>query len=964
MQAEQPGGAISFAYLAEIAVGATARVDLCRTSDGRLLAIKRLHPHIAEDPGFATQFLDEVWMTASLKHPNVVEVAGWGTDDQGSYLAVELVQGVSLARLMKTVFDTGEQFTERMVVYVCAKLCAGLAAAHNLRSPDGELLQLVHRDLTPGNVLVGFDGDVKIADFGLAKAKLRLTKTMTGMAKGQPTYMAPEQAKALDIDKRADVFSLGVVLFELFSGRRPWLGSSDYEMMQRTANDPPADLRELRAKIDKELVAIVNKCLEKSPDARFQSAEEVQARLDEWLTVHGYQQGSKEAVARFVRRNAMRQMRWFERAVAGELAPQPVGRVGRGAAAGRDASYGGVVSGSLASDARRASATEAARPLDPRQINGYARPPVIVDETTDVSDAPQLMPLSPAPQSRAEIVAPDTVAPSTRASAVDARVPSQSDSDWGEEIPTLVQREGKPVEVNGRARGGAGVGRRRPMGSDASTPRQLPSILDEESDSNRTTAIKSAASSASALPRLHTISDMDSETAPTVPTPGGAPIVPGQPRPAAGARPSPPVQARANDAGPGAQGAPRPGKSIPPGVAVPMRGGRPGGAAARGPTGAPGQRPPSQAPRAPGRVVSASPDVPPPPQLRGALVGGRAPDSPPQQSPAALARSAGEAVRAAVFAATAEHARVSHATQDDMSPAPMALRRPQFDDGDRGDSAGAGRDVSRDARSAELEGPPPVHRLSPSDRPPSEELVVAEADRLAIEAVRLADEARAAQARADKKAQQANLASEAAAIAAEAVRMLRAHGLGAASARLDDARRVEASIASTQEPQRGGARMSQTPPPYASGPMPRPSQAPPAYMQQQPPQQLQQPYPHPQSVTPPPTSYAGQQPTTPYPQQGQPQHAPSMPPPPMHPSAPPPGYGLQLDAYGRPSSPPGRPGFPDSFGVSNDVGRPPFMRSALGDRLRGAFGMTSAAVFVLAAVAFVLVFVVLWVIWG
>jgi eukaryotic-like serine/threonine-protein kinase len=196
-------GAISFQVLAEISAGATARIDLCRATDarrpdlqGHLLAVKRLHPHVAEDPGFQNQFQDEVWMTSALTHPNVVEVKGWGTDAVGSYLAVELVQGVSLARLMKTVFDTGEVFTERMVVYVAARLCRGLAAAHALRAPNGELLNLVHRDLTPGNVLVGFNGDVKIADFGLAKAKQRLTKTLTGMSKGEPTYMAPEQTRA------------------------------------------------------------------------------------------------------------------------------------------------------------------------------------------------------------------------------------------------------------------------------------------------------------------------------------------------------------------------------------------------------------------------------------------------------------------------------------------------------------------------------------------------------------------------------------------------------------------------------------------------------------------------------------------------------------------------------------------------------------------------------------------------
>src|SRR5580704_10917355 len=127
-------GAIPFEVLAEIAAGATARIDLCRVLSphartGQLLAVKRLHPHIAEDPTFANQFFDEAWMTASLKHPNVVEVAGWGMDGEGTYLAVELVQGVSLFRLMKTIFETGEVFTERMVVYLGSRICLGLAAA-------------------------------------------------------------------------------------------------------------------------------------------------------------------------------------------------------------------------------------------------------------------------------------------------------------------------------------------------------------------------------------------------------------------------------------------------------------------------------------------------------------------------------------------------------------------------------------------------------------------------------------------------------------------------------------------------------------------------------------------------------------------------------------------------------------------------------------------------------------------
>ena len=315
-----------FDVLAEVAAGTTARIELCRIKApvdraGRLVAVKRLHKHIAEDKAFADMFFDEVWMTAALHHPNVVDVAGWGSDNDGTYLAVELVQGVSLARLMKTVFETGEMFSERMVVYLGNSICAGLAAAHQLRAQNGEMLHLVHRDLTPGNVLVGFNGQIKIADFGLAKAKQRVTKTLTGTLKGHPQYMAPEMARGVAIDHRADLFSLGVVLFELFAGQHPWPGSNELEIIRVMTTAAPKDLMTLRPKLDRELANVVNRLLEKDPAARFQSADEARARLLTWLDAHGYAEGNDEALGRFVRRNAMRQMRWFERAIAGELKP-------------------------------------------------------------------------------------------------------------------------------------------------------------------------------------------------------------------------------------------------------------------------------------------------------------------------------------------------------------------------------------------------------------------------------------------------------------------------------------------------------------------------------------------------------------------------------------------------------------------------------------------------------------------
>ena len=320
-------GAIALEFLAEIAVGATARVDLCRALGpeygGRLVAVKRLHPDLAEDPAFATRFLDEVWMTAALKHPNVVEVAGWGTDSQGTYLAVELVQGVSLARLMKTVVETGEAFTERMVVYIGRCLCRGLAAAHSLRSARGELLQLVHRDLSADNVLVGFNGDVKIADFGLAKAKERLTRTTLGLSGRPPVQMAPEEVHGHGVDHRVDLFSLGALLFELLVGRPPWVGSSMIATLQLIVNQRPPDLRDLRPKMDRTIISVVMGCLEKDPSMRPQSAGLILDRLDTWLVAHGYRDDNAEALGRFVRRNAMRQMRWFERAVSGVVPPTP-----------------------------------------------------------------------------------------------------------------------------------------------------------------------------------------------------------------------------------------------------------------------------------------------------------------------------------------------------------------------------------------------------------------------------------------------------------------------------------------------------------------------------------------------------------------------------------------------------------------------------------------------------------------
>ncbi len=492
-----------FELLAEIATGPTARVELCRVKSperdkGKFCAVKRLHPHIAEDPQFQSMFIDEVWMTAALDHPNVVRVVGWGSDAEGTYLAVELIEGVSLARLMKTVFETREAFTERMVVFLGSQICAGLAAAHSLKALSGEHLSLVHRDLTPGNVLVGFDGRVMIADFGLAKAKQRVTKTLTGLLKGHPHYMAPEQATDGPIDGRADLFSLGVLLFELFTGRHPWSGGNELEIFHVMANEPPEDIISLRPKLDKELAIVVDRLLEKDPDRRYGSAEEVRAHLERWLDTHGYKEENAEAVARFVRRNAMRQQRWFERAVAGEF-----------------------VSESVRAKARllgtRTRTQPAGGPAAVRPAGALV--PSLVRGTTQTS-------VSARRRAARKVVDDPTDETEQHGSRVEDRPSNETAEtpDWGEEIPTQVQ-------TNRQARDAV----RSLLASSPTNPRpgaivfqnpttgptnvdSLPSFADDESDGRTTTVKAKAAAMAYQARRVSSPTERQSDGDDEVPT--------------------------------------------------------------------------------------------------------------------------------------------------------------------------------------------------------------------------------------------------------------------------------------------------------------------------------------------------------------------------------------------------------------------------------------------------------------
>lgn len=317
-----PAEELTLEPLADIARGGMGMVQLCRATDGRLrgraLAVKRLNPALEEEPEFVNMFLDETWITATIASPHVVKVEAWGRDDAGLFLAVELVEGVSLSRLIKESKEKKEPFAERTVAHIASQVCAGLASAHELRGENGDRLGLVHRDLTPGNLLVSFDGTVKIADFGIAKAEERLTSTRIGMMKGKPAYMAPEQARGGGIDGRADLFALGVVIFELLTGRRPWLGNNDLETLVNVTTKDPPKLIELR-NVSPMFVEVVDKCLRKNPNDRFGSAADVKDRIDAWRRERGFEADDLQSLAAFVRRNTPMQQAWFREALGGQL---------------------------------------------------------------------------------------------------------------------------------------------------------------------------------------------------------------------------------------------------------------------------------------------------------------------------------------------------------------------------------------------------------------------------------------------------------------------------------------------------------------------------------------------------------------------------------------------------------------------------------------------------------------------
>ncbi len=277
-----------YELLLPVARGGMARVWAARQHGQRgfqkLVAIKTILPNLAEEREFERMFLDEARIASGVHHPNVCEIYDLGEEQKILYLAMEWVSGDSLSRVLRPQGKQIEPLDPRIAARIVADACAGAHAAHELRDEDGRALEVVHRDLSPHNVLVSIDGLTKVCDFGVAKALDQLhEQTSAGQLKGKLSYMSPEQMSGGAVDRRSDVFTLGCVLYEATTGVRPFKGERDYAIMQAIMAGDVERPSRIVPGYPPDLERIVLRALGHQPTLRFPTAEAMRNALEELL---------------------------------------------------------------------------------------------------------------------------------------------------------------------------------------------------------------------------------------------------------------------------------------------------------------------------------------------------------------------------------------------------------------------------------------------------------------------------------------------------------------------------------------------------------------------------------------------------------------------------------------------------------------------------------------------------------
>jgi serine/threonine protein kinase len=303
---ELPRGSVVGKYeiMRRLAVGGMAEIYLARVTGAagfeKLCVLKRILPSVAEDPSFVQMFLDEAKLAATLRHPSIADVYDVGEDDGTYFFTMEYVYGQDVRAIRHECKKRNEQLPLSIALAIVHGTASALEHAHEKTGPDGKPLNLVHRDVSASNVMVSYDGAVKLLDFGIARASSSTHKTQTGTLKGKIPYMSPEQCKGLPLDRRSDLFSLGTVLYELTVGRRPFRGETDFAVMDQIVYKGAVAPSQLVQGYPPELEAIVMKLLERGPSMRYPTGEDLLHDLDEFVAKHGLWM-SPRAIGKYMR---------------------------------------------------------------------------------------------------------------------------------------------------------------------------------------------------------------------------------------------------------------------------------------------------------------------------------------------------------------------------------------------------------------------------------------------------------------------------------------------------------------------------------------------------------------------------------------------------------------------------------------------------------------------------------------
>jgi serine/threonine-protein kinase len=273
------GAKIGGGGMATVYVGRATRED----GTEERVALKVIRDELAHDEQFKTMFIDEAKILAELSHPNVIHTLEYGVTGHHRFIAMELLSGRTYSDVWDVLVDANEKLAPRLAAWICARIAEGLHSAHELVDEHGQPLHVIHRDVNPSNIFLTHAGEAKLIDFGLAKARVRLSKSADGIVKGKIPYLAPEQAHGRPIDRRIDIYALGATLWESVTMKRLFKRETDVDTLRAIREAKVPDVRTLVDDFPADLWKIIEKALREDPDARYETADELRKELDEFV---------------------------------------------------------------------------------------------------------------------------------------------------------------------------------------------------------------------------------------------------------------------------------------------------------------------------------------------------------------------------------------------------------------------------------------------------------------------------------------------------------------------------------------------------------------------------------------------------------------------------------------------------------------------------------------------------------